>query len=81
MDRNGVVLENPKDLKLVHGPICIGGHWYSVKKDLNANWSDFRYGVYLLEPRLEGGDEHSLKTVSLTLFGAKLYLSKLAKFR
>lgn len=81
MDRNGVVLEKPQDLKLVHGPICIGGRWYSVKKDVNANWFDLRYGVYLLEPRLEGGEEYSLRTVALTLFGAKWYLSKVARFQ
>jgi hypothetical protein len=81
VDRMGVVLPNTKKLERVYGPICVGGDWYSIYKDLKANRFDLRYAICKLPGKIYGFNKDDVISTSLTLLGAKLYLWKLAKFR
>lgn len=81
VDRVGVILPNTKKLERVYGPVCVGGDWYSIYKDLKANRFDFRYSICKLPGKVYGFSKEDVISVSITLLGAKLYLWKRTKLR
>lgn len=70
-----------KKLERVYGPVCVNGDWYSVYKDVNAHWYNYRYSVCRLPGKVYGFYKEDVLSVSITLAGAKVYLYNLKWFR
>lgn len=78
MDRNGVVMERPKNFRTIIWPQCINGRWYVVMRDNSANLLDFKYGIFEIVAANE--DDYQLRSVTVSLWGAKFFLARLRRF-